>query len=123
MITRVVRLLWWRTLAIACLVVGIVGVILPGIPGVPFLLVAAWASGRGWPWLEAWLIAHPRYGPPIRQWRDHRAVPRRVKWFASVTMTVSAALLWLSPAPVAAKIGVPLVSLAIGFWLWLRPER
>jgi uncharacterized membrane protein YbaN (DUF454 family) len=84
--------------------------------------VAAWAGGRGWPQLEAWLLAHPRHGPPIRRWRDHRAVPRRAKWFASVTMLVSTALIALSSAPLAVKVGIPLLMAAVATWLWRRPE-
>ena len=41
---------------------------MPLLPTTPFLLVAAWAGGKGWPQLEAWLVAHPRWGPPITRW-------------------------------------------------------
>jgi uncharacterized membrane protein YbaN (DUF454 family) len=120
--TRLVALLLWRALALVCLVLGIIGIVLPGLPTVPFLLVAAWAGGRGWPRLEAWLLAHPRHGPPIRRWRDHRAVPRRAKWFASATMVASTVLISLSGAPLALKLGLPLLMSAVAWWLWRRPE-
>jgi uncharacterized protein len=122
MLTRFAAILLWRTLALVCVALGLIGIFLPGLPTVPFLLVAAWAGGRGWPRLEAWLLAHPRHGPPIRRWRDHRAVPRRAKWFASATMVASTALIALSAAPLALKIGVPLVMSAVAWWLWRRPE-
>ncbi|HPU51492.1 MAG TPA: DUF454 family protein, partial [Burkholderiaceae bacterium] len=57
MIRRAVAQALWRLLALLCVVLGLIGVILPGLPTVPFLLVAAWAGGRGWPRLEAWLLA------------------------------------------------------------------
>ena len=123
MLTRVVVTVLWRTLALACVVLGFIGIFLPGLPTVPFLLVAAWAGGRGWPQLEAWLLAHPRHGPPIRRWRDHRAVPRRAKWFASATMAASTVLIGVSTAPLALKLGVPLMMLAVATWLWRRPVR
>ena len=74
---------------------GVAGVVLPGIPGVPFLLLAAWAGSRGWPAFERWLLAHPRLGPPVQAWRDHGAVPRHAKWWASAMMSLSAVALWL----------------------------
>jgi hypothetical protein len=123
MLTRVVTLLLWRALALGCVALGVVGAFLPLLPTTPFLLVAAWAAGRGWPQLEAWLVAHPRLGPPIRRWRDHRAVPRGAKWAASVTMLSSVVLLALSQAPVALKLGVPLLLFAVAWWLWRRPEQ
>ena len=120
--TRFVAVLLWRALALVCVVLGLIGIFLPGLPTVPFLLVAAWAGGRGWPRLEAWLLAHPRHGPHIRRWRDHRAVPRRAKWFASATMVASTVLIALSSAPLALKIGLPLLMSAVAWWLWRRPE-
>lgn len=122
MLRRALSLVLWRALAVAALVLGFVGIFVPGLPTVPFLLVAAWAGGRGWPRLEQWLLEHPRHGPPIRRWRDHGAVPRRAKWAATLMMTASAALMAVSPAPIAAKVGVPLVMLAVAVWLWRRPE-
>ena len=122
MLNRLVVTLLWRTLALACVALGIVGIFVPGLPTVPFLLVAAWAGGRGWPRLEAWLLAHPRHGPPIRRWRDHRAVPRRAKWLSSATMLASTVLIGLSPAPMAVKVGLPVLMFAVAVWLWRRPE-
>jgi uncharacterized membrane protein YbaN (DUF454 family) len=121
-ITRLATLLLWRSVALACLALGVFGAFLPVLPTTPFLLVAAWAAGRGWPQFEAWLLAHPRFGPPIRRWRDHRAVPRSAKWAASLTMLASAALLAASQAPLMAKLAVPAFMLAVAGWLWRRPE-
>ena len=123
MLRRAVKLVLWRSLAGAALLLGLVGIFVPGLPTVPFLLVAAWAGGRGWPRLEQWLINHPKHGPAIRRWRDHRAVPRNAKWASTLTMALSAVLIALSPAPLAVKIGVPTLMLAVATWLWLRPER
>lgn len=119
---RPVAIALWRTLAIACVALALLGSVLPVLPTVPFLLVAAWAGSRGWPQLEAWLLQHPRHGPAIRRWRDHGAVPRRAKWFASSMMVFSAAILALSAAPFWLKVAVPGVMASVAVWLWLRPE-
>jgi uncharacterized membrane protein YbaN (DUF454 family) len=113
---------FWRTLALGCVLLGIAGAFLPVLPTTPFLLVAAWAGSKGWPQLEDWLLAHPRWGPPIRRWRDHRAVPREAKWAASVTMLISLGLLAVSQAPAALKLDVPLLLAGVAAWLWRRPE-
>ena len=115
-------MLLWRALALLSLLLGCIGIVLPVLPTVPFLLLAAWAAGKGWPALEAWLLAHPRFGPGIRNWRVHGAVPRRAKWMASLMMTVSAASLALTPLPLAAKIAIPALMVAVAIWLWRRPE-
>lgn len=122
MVRRVLGLLLWRLLAATSLLLGLVGVFVPGLPTVPFLLLAAWAGGKGWPALEAWLLAHPRHGPVIRRWRDHRAVPRRAKWLASAMMLASTTLIGLSSAPVWLKLGMALLLAGVAAWLWRRPE-
>jgi len=122
MIRRSMTIALWRVLAIGCVALALLGSVLPVLPTVPFLLVAAWAGGRGWPQLEAWLLAHPKHGPAIQRWRDHGAVPRRAKRFASTMMVLSAAILALSGAPFWAKIAVPCVMATVAVWLWLRPE-
>jgi hypothetical protein len=114
--------LLWRALAVLALLLGLVGIVVPGLPTVPFLLLAAWAAGRGWPALEAWLLAHPRHGPVIRRWRDHGAIPRRAKWLASAMMLASATVLALSALPLAVRVGVPVFMAAVALWMWRRPE-
>lgn len=114
--------LLWRGLALLSLALGLVGVVLPVMPTVPFLLLAAWAAGKGWPALERWMLDHAHFGPHIRRWRENGAVPRRAKWLATVMMAGSALMLVLAPLPQAIKIAVPTVMAAVAIWLWRRPE-
>ena len=114
--------LLWRGLALLSLALGLVGVVLPVMPTVPFLLLAAWAAGKGWPALERWMLDHAHFGPHIRRWRENGAVPRRAKWLATVMIAGSALMLVVSPLPQAIKIAVPTVMAAVAIWLWRRPE-
>lgn len=114
--------LFWRVLALVLVALGLLGVFLPVLPTVPFLLAAAWAGGRGWPALEHWLLEHPRYGESIRRWRQGGAVSRRAKWAASWMMIFSAALLLVTNAPIVVKVAAPLLMAVIAIWLWKRPE-
>ena len=68
MIRPMVTLLW-RVLAVTSLVLGLIGVVLPGLPTVPFLPISAWAASRGWPRLERWQLEHARHGPVVARWR------------------------------------------------------
>ncbi|KQV87547.1 YbaN family protein [Pelomonas sp. Root1237] len=119
---RALARLLWRALAALSLVLAMIGVVLPVLPTVPFLLLAAWAAGKGWPALETWLLNHAHFGPGIRRWRERGAVPRRAKWLAVVMMACSAVMLGLTPAPLAVKIAVPAMMAAVAIWLWRRPE-
>lgn len=122
MLPRALVLLLWRALALVCVALGMLGVLLPGLPTVPFLLVAAWAGGRGWPALEHRLLQHPRYGPGLRQWRERGTVPRRAKWAASSMMVFSAAVMWFIGTPTWALALAALLMASVAVWLWRRPE-
>jgi uncharacterized membrane protein YbaN (DUF454 family) len=116
-------ILLWRLLAVASLLLGVVGLILPVVPTVPFLLVSAWAAGNGWPWLEERLLAHPHCGPIIKRWRARRAIPRMGKWWATIGMTGSAAgLAFFAPIPLGFVLGIAGTMLIIGVWIWSRPD-
>ena len=117
-----VRVLCWRSTAILFVLLGMIGVVVPGMPTVVFLLLAAWAGSHGWPRLEHWLLHHPRHGGHIRQWREQRAIPRRAKCAASTMMLISIGLISLSTAPDYVKIAVPLFLCAVLLWMWRRPE-
>lgn len=67
------------------LALGVVGIFVPLLPTTPFLLLAAALWVRSSPRLYAWLTAHRRLGPYIRQFRENRAIPLRAKVF-SVTL-------------------------------------
>ena len=122
MLTRHLILLLWRALALLALALGLLGVFVPGLPTVPFLLVAAWAGSHGWAALERWLLNHARYGPDIRRWRERGAVPRRAKWAASGMMALSVVIMWLLAVPPWVLLAAPLTMAAVACWLWLRPE-
>lgn len=121
---RRVAVLLWRLVAVLAFALGVIGAFLPVLPTVPFLLVAAWAAGKGWPVFEAWLLRHPRFGPPVRRWRERGAIGRGAKWLATATMAASAiALQFFDSVALGVRLFVPLFLLAMCIWLWLRPEE
>ena len=112
-------------LAVVSLVMAGVGIVLPVMPTVPFLVVAAWAASRSSPRLHARLLAHKRFGPYLRDWSEAGVVPRRAKWFSTLMMGGSAAgMLVLTPAGWAALLALPATCMVlILVWLWRRPEQ
>ncbi len=119
---RTVMLLCWRCLALACIALGLVGIVVPGLPTVPFLLAAAWAASHGWPKLEAWLLAHTHFGPPILRWRERGAIPRKAKTLAILMMAVSSIVLWHTALAVWFKMVVSALMAAVALWMWQRPD-
>lgn len=109
-------------LALAFTATAAAGAALPGLPTVPFLLAAVACGRRGWPALAARLESHPRWGALLRDWHQHRAVPRRAKWLAGAMMAASWALLALSGLAPWALGMLALLFCGLLGWLWARPE-
>ncbi|MGV3494172.1 MAG: YbaN family protein [Ramlibacter sp.] len=113
------------TLAGVFLLLGLIGVFVPVMPTVPFLIVAAWAASRSSPRLHDWLMKHPRWGRQLTDWYDYGVVPRKAKWITSVMMSGSAiSMLVIAPHRFLPWVLALIAGMAIVLaWLWRRPEH
>lgn len=105
----------------ASVALGVAGIILPLVPTVPFMILAAFCFARSSPRFEARLLNHPVFGPHIVRWRTNGAISRRGKLAALVGFAGSAAI-GLAFAPMPYALVSPLVGLVGGTWVWRRPE-
>ena len=97
------------------LILGIIGIFLPLLPTTPFLLLTAamyfrssprlyyWLTAalyfKGSPRLYNWLLNHRHFGPYIRNFREHKAIPLHAK-IVSVSLiwiTLSYCAIWILP--------------------------
>ena len=102
---------------------GVIGLILPLMPGTVFLILAAWCFSRSSPRFEAWLIGHPQLGPHVRLWRQTGAIARRAKYLACGSMVLSFALLTQTSAPPVALAATAICLIGAGTYVASRPER
>lgn len=118
-----VRFRWaWWLLAYLSLALGVIGIVVPGLPTVPFVLLSAFAAARGSTKLRDWLLAHARFGPMIRDWEAHGAVSRKAKRLAVGMMAVCAVIMFLTaPRWWMAATGTAIMTV-VAIWLWARPE-
>lgn len=85
-------------LFIGCLALGLglIGIIVPLLPTVPFILLAAYCFARSSPRLYQWLMAHPWFADPLRQWQTHKAMrpglKRRAMLVTGLSFSVSVLL-------------------------------
>jgi uncharacterized membrane protein YbaN (DUF454 family) len=117
---------FWRSLVfgLGCcfLVVGIAGVFLPLVPGTLFLILSAACFARSSPRFEAWLLDHPRLGPPVRKWRETGAIPRPVKIFAILSLALSWLILLATETPDGARIASLVLFAAVAVFIATRPH-
>ena len=76
---------------------GAIGVVLPGWPTTPWLLVAAALFARSSPRFYRWLWNHRIFGPVVRDVRTGRGLPVGTKVFAvsMITLFAGSSSIWL----------------------------
>lgn len=101
---------------------GFIGIFLPVMPTVPFLLIAAWAFARSSPKLQQKILNHPTYGPHVREWQERGAVSRIAKIWAIATMSFGVGVsLWLGLDYRIVFVQAAICA-AIAIFLITRPE-
>lgn len=111
----------YKALGIASAALGAIGAALPIMPTVPFLLLAVYFFARSSPELEQRILDHPVWGPQVKDWRERRAISRRSKAIAILSIAAGVVFTWYT-------LGAPYyyVSLAIlvvcGTWIATRNE-
>ena len=84
-------LMKWLLTILGCvsLGLGILGIFLPVLPTTPFLLLSAALFLRSHSVLYEWLMNHPKLGPYIKNFMEHKSIPLHVK-------IVSVVMVWLT---------------------------
>jgi len=62
------------------------------MPSTVFFVCALWAFKQSSPRFEAWLLNHRIFGPTLRDWEANKAISKRNKIIAIVSMTVCVAV-------------------------------
>lgn len=118
-----VRLLLWIAGSLA-LLLGLIGIVVPGLPTTPFVLVAAACYARASARFYYWLAHNPTFGPLIREWRLHRSIPRRIKRVAIAMMALTLAVsIWQFAHLPWLQLALAATGLAAILWLARIPSR
>ncbi len=120
--TQSARRFLWLIGGFIALGLGIAGFILPLLPHTVFLLIAAFCFSHGSERLHNWLINHKYFGPPIKDWNEHGAIPFNAKIIATIMMGLALASAFLLHAPKAVIIAQIIILPLVGLFIWSRPN-
>jgi uncharacterized membrane protein YbaN (DUF454 family) len=113
---------FWLALGLGALALGAVGMFVPLLPTVPFLLLSAFGFARSSERLHHWILSHRIFGPPISDWRERGVISRRAKYAATVSVLASlAASLALRFDPLLIVVQAAALGL-VALFLWTRPN-
>ena len=112
----------YLALGLGFVALAFVGVFLPVLPTVPFLIPAAWAFARSSKRLEGWLLEHRRFGPMLRDWRARGAIPRGAKRLALAGSVFGFGMMRLGGAGLWPSLSALALILAGMAYVFTRPD-
>ncbi|GAB5438709.1 YbaN family protein [Falsiruegeria mediterranea] len=113
---------FWLVLGVLCVALAMIGVILPLLPTVPFLLLAAFCFARSSERLHDWLLSHQVFGPMIIDWNTSGAIRPAAKKAATLSV---AAVFGLSLVLGLANHILIIQAVTLGavmIFIWTRPN-
>ena len=75
-----------------CVGLAYLGVLLPGLPATPWVLLASYCFARSSPRLERWVKRSPVFGRLLRDWDEHRGIRGPVKVVAVILVVTAVTL-------------------------------
>ncbi|MDA7963763.1 YbaN family protein [Ruegeria sp.] len=112
----------WATLGLICVALAAIGVVLPLLPTVPFLLLAAFFFARSSSRLHNWLISHRTFGPMILDWQTSGAIRPGAKKAATFSVAAVFGLSALIQVPSHVLIIQAVVLSGVMAFIWTRPN-
>ena len=113
----------WITFGLIALGLGALGVILPLLPTVPFLLLAAFCFARGSEKLHRWMMDHRTLGPPIKDWQEKGAINRKAKLIATASVIAVFTLSWIMNVKMTVLVIQAVTLSCVMLFIWTRPDQ
>lgn len=111
----------WAFLGLICVGLALVGMVLPLLPTVPFLLLAAFFFARSSERLHYWLLSHSTFGPLIEDWQARGAIRPKAKRIATLSIILVLALSLALKINLVVIIIQGLVLGCVLAFIWTRP--
>jgi uncharacterized membrane protein YbaN (DUF454 family) len=112
----------WLIAGIACVVLAGIGAVLPLLPTVPFILLAAFCFARSSTQAHNWLIQHKIFGPSLRDWEENGAIRPSVKQKAVLTIAASWLLMLFFDFELWVSAVQFVVLSCVAAFIWTRPN-
>lgn len=111
----------WAAAGIICVALAAIGILLPLLPTVPFLLLAAFCFARSSERLHARLLQHPTLGPPILDWQELGAIRKGAKRLSTASIALVFAISVFLGLNVTILAIQAIVLGAVLVFIWTRP--
>lgn len=106
------------------LLLGIIGIFLPGLPTTPFLLLSAYCFSKSSEKLHHWLLNHKWFGEYIRDFQSGKGIRMKHKLTAIffIWVTIPTTALYFTPL-IHVKILLFVIAIGVTSYLLYLPTR
>lgn len=102
---------------------AILGIALPLLPTVPFLLLSAFCFARSSQRAHDWLVNHPKLGPPINDWQKSGAIRLSAKKMATICVITAFGISVLLGLRWQILLIQALTLTCVMLFIWTRPSE
>lgn len=99
-------------------VLGILGIFLPLLPTVPFLLLASACFARSSERLHRALLHNKVLGPYLRDYEQGKGLPLKAKFYTTVLLWASLAFAALQVQGIGTRFALAAVGAGVTLYLW-----
>lgn len=112
----------WFCLGLLAVVLGVIGIWLPGLPTTPFMILAAACFARSSDRMHHWLLSHKTFGPMIHDWQKRGAISKRAKKLSVLMMAAAFAMTLLLALPLWVVALQAAILMGVGYFILSRPD-
>ncbi|PKF31031.1 YbaN family protein [Acinetobacter proteolyticus] len=111
-------------LAMLCLILAVLGIVLPGVPSFDFLFLATFFAARSSSRLHRWLLQN-RYVNllPVQYQGGFKKISRLRKFMLTFSCVLISISLFFSSIHMHLKLSILLILLICLVWVWSRSEK
>ncbi|MCL2846277.1 MAG: YbaN family protein [Firmicutes bacterium] len=103
----------YTILGLLCLMIGVVGIVMPLVPTTPFVILSSICFARSCKWMNRWLRRTPIFGHFIRNYEDKTGIPIWVKIQTLVFLWVGLATSMILLDRTFLYIKLPIIGLCV----------
>ena len=83
--SKLSRILWF-TAGFIVMTIGLIGIIVPGLPTTPLMILAAACFAKSSQRFYDWIINNKLFGQHVKNYREGNGIPKKIKPIILVTM-------------------------------------
>ena len=77
---------FWFSIGMVLSGIGMIGIIVPGLPTTIFMILAAGCFFRSSRPMYQWVVSHPIFGKHVLRFRKGEGMPQKAKYISIITM-------------------------------------